>query len=62
MTIYGNGNVIGMATALPATSAAGFILADKIHPAIAAGFVVMNTVILLMLFGHISRYLKNRNA
>ncbi len=62
MTEYGKGGVLGLATALPATSAAGFILADKVHPVIAASFVVINAILFLMLLGHISRYLKNRSV
>jgi hypothetical protein len=62
MTEYGKGGIIGVATALPATSAAGFMLADKVHPLIAAGFLVVNAVMFIMLVAHISRYLQNRNA
>ena len=62
MTEYGKGGVLSLATALPVTSAAGFMLADKVHPAIAAGFVLINSILFFMLLGHISRYLKNRKV
>ncbi len=59
MNEYGKG-LVGAATALPATSAAGLMLADKVHPLIAVGFVVVNTLLLIMLVGHISRYMFNK--
>jgi hypothetical protein len=59
MNEYGKG-LIGAATTLPATSAAGLMLADKVHPLIAAGFVVVNGLLLMMLIGHISRYMFNK--
>lgn len=62
MTDYGKGGIIGVATVLPATSAASFMLADKVHPLIAAGFLVVNATMLVMLVAHISRYLQNRKA
>ncbi len=61
MTEYGKGGILGLATALPATSGAGLFLADKVHPVIAAGFVVVNSVLFVLLLGHISRYLKNKS-
>lgn len=62
MTDYGKGGILGTATVLPATSAAGFMLADKVHPLIAAGFVVVNVVMLVMLVAQISRYVQNRKT
>ena len=62
MTDYGKGGIIGVATVLPATSAAGFMLADKVHPIIAADFLVVNATMLVMLVAHISRYLQNRKV
>lgn len=61
MTDYGKG-VLTTATVLPATSAAGLFLADKVHPFIAAGFLVVNASMLLMLVAHISRYIVNRKV
>lgn len=59
MNEYGKG-LVGVATALPATSAAGLMFADKVHPVIAVGFVVVNSILLIMLAGHISRYMFNK--
>jgi hypothetical protein len=59
MNEYGKG-LVGVATTLPATSAAGLMLADKVHPIIAVGFVVVNSILLIMLAGHISRYMFNK--
>ncbi len=59
MNEYGKG-LVGAATTLPATSAAGLMLADKVHPLVAVGFVVVNTLLLIMLVGHITRYMFNK--
>lgn len=59
MNDYGK-SIITTATVLPATSAAGIMLADKVHPLIALGFVAVNAVMLVMLMAQISRYIRNR--
>jgi hypothetical protein len=58
MTDYGKGSVLG-ASLLPATSA-GIIAFNPMHPFIIAGFIVINVLWLVLLAGHISRYLINR--
>lgn len=62
MTDYGKGSILGTATVLPATSALGIAVADKLHPAVLIGFIVINTIMFIILVSHISRYFFNKNA
>jgi hypothetical protein len=57
MNEYG---IVGVATLLPATSAAGLLLADKVHPLIGVAFVVVNAILIVMLVAQISRYMINK--
>lgn len=59
MTDYGKGQVLG-AAALPATSAAGAVLADLSNPFILTGFIVLNVLWLVFLAGQISRFFANK--
>lgn len=60
MTDYGKGGVLSAATALPATSAAVYVLAEKVNPAIIYGLIAVSVVSLVYLVGSVSRYLANR--
>jgi hypothetical protein len=62
MTDYGKGSILGAATVLPATSALGIAVADKLHPAVLVAFLVINVVMFIILASHISRYFVNKNA
>lgn len=62
MTDYGKGSVLGAATVLPSTTAAGFILAGKVDSLIIAGLFTISALSLVMLVGYISRYAFNRKG
>lgn len=61
MTDYGKGTILGTATVLPATSAFGIAMADKLHPAVLVAFLIINVIMFVILASHISRYFFNRN-
>lgn len=60
MTDYGRGDVLGAATSLPATAAAGLLVMDSTHPLIIIGFIGVTCISLIFLAAYISRYLINR--
>ena len=60
MSENSNGEVLGAATALPATSALSVFLLNKVHPILVASFVVLNAVALGALMARLSRYFINR--
>jgi hypothetical protein len=60
MTDYGRGGVLAAATSLPATSAAGLILANHAHPAIVAGLFAVSVTSLAVVITYLVRYLVNR--
>lgn len=59
MTDYGRGAVLGAATSLPMTSAAGVFLADRAHPVIVMGLLITITISLIVLMGSITRFVIN---
>ena len=62
MTDYGKGSVLGAASILPATSAAGIFLSGSTHPVIIAGFLTVSLLSIVYLAAHTSRYLRNRGS
>lgn len=60
MTDYGRGGVLGAATILPATSAAGVYLLDKSQTWIIAGFIAVSFASLTLLAGYLCRFIFNR--
>jgi len=62
MTDYGKGSVLGAASLLPATSAAGVFLSGSTHPAIIVGFLTVSVLSIIYLVAHTSRYLRNRGS
>ncbi len=59
MNDYGKGNILGAATALPATSALGILLSHNNHPALLTGYFIVSAICLVILLAQISRYLIN---
>ena len=62
MTDYGRGGVLGAATVLPATSAAGLLIANNANPIIVGGMLVVCFASLLVSISYVSRFLINRRA
>jgi hypothetical protein len=62
MTDYGKGTILGTATVLPATSALGIAVADKLHPVVLIAFLIINAIMFIILASHISRYFFNKNV
>lgn len=60
MTDYGRGGVLGAASVLPATSAAGLILTNNAHPLVVAGLLVVSALSFIVLLGSITRFLFNK--
>lgn len=60
MNGYGGGGVLAAATTLPATSAAGLILANHAHPAIIAGLFAVSVTSLAVVVTYLVRYIANR--
>ncbi|MFC1727364.1 hypothetical protein ACFL0Y_02470 [Patescibacteria group bacterium] len=54
------GEVLGAATVLPATTAVSIFLANKAHPSIVAGFVLVNFLVLTVLLTRVTRYFINK--
>jgi hypothetical protein len=54
-----NSQVLGAATALPATSGAGILLLNHANPVIVAGLFVVSIVSFIILIGNISRFIIN---
>jgi hypothetical protein len=61
MTDYGKGAILG-ATTLPATSALGIALVDKLHPVMVVAFFAINLLMFVILISHISRFFVNNRA
>lgn len=61
-TDYGKGQVLGAATMLPATSAAGVFLLNGAHPAVVIGFMVVGAIALISTSAYMVRFMANRNA
>jgi len=57
---YGRSSVLGAATVLPATSAAGIYLMNISNPYVIASLVALNVVALIITGGMVTRYLINR--
>ncbi|MCA9389903.1 hypothetical protein KC571_00710 [candidate division WWE3 bacterium] len=60
MTNYTQGAVIGAATTLPATTAAGLIMLNRANAWIIAGLLLLTGVNLVLSAAMISRYLINK--
>ena len=54
------GSVLSAATVLPATSAATFLFAEKVHPVVLFGLMAVNAISLIYLMAAVTRYLINR--
>lgn len=62
MTDYGRGNVLGVATSLPATSAGVFFLSNNgTHPLIMLGFLIICSISMFVTVSYIFRYLNNKS-
>lgn len=55
----GKANILGSATALPATSGAGLLLMSHVDPLIIGGLFAISFASLIVLIGSTSRYLVN---
>ncbi len=60
MTDYGKGGVLGLATTLPATSALGLAVVERVHPMVIISIAVITLLSLLITLSYIVRYLANR--
>jgi hypothetical protein len=60
VTECSNGEVLGAATILPATSALTAFMFNKVHPLIVAGFVLANVIAMAVLLSRLARYFINR--
>jgi hypothetical protein len=59
---YGKGAVLGAATTLPATSAAGYFLLNGSHPVIVIGMIAVGAISLVTTTAYMTRFLVNRKG